>query len=164
MIRFSWFQIPDLQCVKIVTTKDLDDIPFMVHSLLSARSLIVGGGGGESTCLLNRSNDERVVFPQEVSSEHQYPLHYGLFATFNCLFKLASNPRSLTTASEACITTLMLPTLQLCPVTCKLPNSFRPSFCIFYSVLMEYSIQFLLPTFIHVVNLSFRTQLMSPFF
>lgn len=44
-----------------------------MHSLLSARSLIGGSSGGESTCFLNRSNDGWVVLPQEVSSNTNIP-------------------------------------------------------------------------------------------
>lgn len=57
--------VSDLQCVKIVMTKVLDDIASVVANCLSAGFLIGGRGWGESSFFLNISNDAWAVLPQQ---------------------------------------------------------------------------------------------------
>lgn len=86
-------------------------------------------------------------------------VHMGLFVTFNCLFKLTSNLWSLTTDSKVFVTTPMLPTFHICPVTCRLLSSTETCFYMFHSVLKGYSIQYSLPTFIHLANFFYLSEL-----
>lgn len=85
----------------------------------------------------------------------------GLFVTFDCLFKLPLTCGPLQLFLKHSSPPPMLPTLQQYPVTCGLLNSYRPHFCMFYSVPMGYSIQLSLPTFLHVANLFYLSELNS---
>lgn len=90
----------------------------------------------------------------------------GLYVMFTCLFALASNLESLTTAPKPLINTPIPLMLQRCPLICRLLKPFRAFFFLFCFILFSGDILFSSHSphsSMGLISLLFHDSLMPPF-